>query len=95
VKEIVLQPTLPAKGSGLIEIFWESERKMYPGGFIHATDYTERIHSWLAERAQKLEAMIGCKLGFPEKLHFHGLPRIVLLSFFRSGGIAGGRLPSW
>jgi hypothetical protein len=60
VSEVVLQPTLPAKGSGMIEICWESERNQYPGGCIYATGYTERIHAWFAERAQRLSAIIGC-----------------------------------
>lgn len=68
VKEIVLQSTLPAKGSGLIEIFWESERRMYPGGCIYSPGYTDRMHGWLAERAQKLAALIGCSYREAEPL---------------------------
>jgi len=68
VTEVVLQPTLPAKGRGMIEIFWESEHKQYPGGCIYAAGYTVRMHTWLAGRAQRLAVMIGCSYREAEAL---------------------------
>ena len=61
VAEIVLQPTLPAKGGGLIEVHWLPERKSYPGGCIFSPGYTEGMHKWMADRASRLASMIGCE----------------------------------
>lgn len=69
IREIILAPTLPAKGWGFIELGMATKEDATIHWMISAPTYSEAAHAWLRSKAQDLANMLNCTVREQPPLH--------------------------
>jgi hypothetical protein len=61
ISAVIIAPTLPAKGSGDIEIAFQTDNPSRHG-MIWVPGYSEVAHRWMKEKALEMAALVGCSV---------------------------------
>lgn len=59
VERVYLQPTLPAKGQGMLEIRLHKKAQSYPDGILWSSKHTDNLQMWLRDIAINISELLG------------------------------------